>query len=67
MKKSKLSFRMMKSQFTGLGILGFVILVGQITIKWWKNQREYQPIKIEIVETNSQKKIELKKFNPNES
>lgn len=66
MKKPKLPFLMMKSQFVGLGILGLMILVGQIVFRWYKNQREFQPIKIEIVDVNENKIIELSKFNPNE-
>lgn len=65
MKKPRLPLQMMRPQFVGLGILGLMILVGQIIFRWYKNQREFQPIKIEIVEVNENKIIELSKFNPN--
>lgn len=65
MKRSKLSFQMMKTQFIGLGILGGVVVVAQLFFYWSKKQEREAPILVEFAHEELAP-LQLESFNPNQ-
>jgi len=64
--KSLLSFHMRKKQFIGLAVLGFVVLILELSFHFYKKHKTQQPSDaIEFISADKPSLI-LKAFNPND-